>query len=113
MLTSIIDAYKRHSIYTRTRRELENLSDRELYDLGVDRSEINELAYETTYGEELKTNFKYFRNFFKVKTEKNKIDEYLAESVSVIDLENRIKNIDRGLAPWQIQNRSFVQSWGQ
>jgi uncharacterized protein YjiS (DUF1127 family) len=111
MLKAIIVAYKRHSIYTRTLKELERLSDKELYDLGLDRSKITSLAYEVTYGKELKSDFKPFWNFFKVKTEKNKIEEYLADSENLVDLENRIKAMDRGLAPWQVQSRSFAHSW--
>jgi uncharacterized protein YjiS (DUF1127 family) len=113
MLKAIVVAYKRHLIYTRTLKELERLSDRELYDLGIDRSEVAKLAHEATYGEELKFDFKPFLNLFKVKTEKNKIDEYLADSASIVDLENRIKAMDRGLAPWQIQSRSVAHGWIQ
>lgn len=113
MLKAIMIAYKRHLIYTRTLKELESLSDRELYDLGIDRSEITRLAHEATYGEEVKFEFNLFRNFFKVKTEKAKIDEYLAESTNLVDLENRIKAIDRGNAPWQIQSKAFLQGWAQ
>jgi uncharacterized protein YjiS (DUF1127 family) len=113
MLKAIMVAYKRHLIYTRTLKELECLSDRELYDLGIDRSEVAKLAHEATYGTEIKFDFKPFRNFFKVKTEKNKIDEYLADSASIVDLENRIKAMDRGIAPWQVRARNFSQSWVQ
>ncbi len=111
MLKAIIVAYKRHLIYTRTLKELERLSDRELYDLGVDRSDIIRLAHEATYGEEIKFEFKPFRDFFKVKTEKTKMDEYLADSANIVDLENRLKELDRGLAPWQVQARIFAKGW--
>lgn len=111
MLKALVTAYKRHLIYTRTLKELERLSDRELYDLGVDRSDIIRLAHEATYGEDIKFEFKPFRDFFKVKTEKNKIDEYLAEATNTVDLENRLRNIDRGLAPWQMQARMFAKGW--
>jgi uncharacterized protein YjiS (DUF1127 family) len=111
MLKAIVVAYKRHLIYTRTLKELERLSDRELYDLGVDRSDIIRLAHEATYSEEIKFEFKPFRDFFKVKTEKNKMDEYLADSANIVDLENRLKELDRGLAPWQVQARIFAKGW--
>jgi uncharacterized protein YjiS (DUF1127 family) len=111
MLKAIIVAYKRHSIYTRTLKELERLSDKELYDLGLDRSKITSLAYEVTYGKELKSDFKPFWNFFKVKTEKNKIEEYLADSANLVDLENRIKAMDRGLAPWQVNGKIYTQGF--
>jgi hypothetical protein len=55
--------------------------------------------------------FKILANFFRVKTEKQKIDEYLAESISVEDVENRIRLIDRGQAPWQLHARAFSQGW--
>lgn len=111
MLKAIVVAYKRHLIYTRTLKELERLSDRELYDLGVDRSDIIRLAHEATYGEDIKFEFKPFRDFFKVKTEKTKMDEYLADSANIVDLENRLKELDRGLAPWQVQARIFAKGW--
>ncbi len=39
------------------------------------------------------------------------IEEYLADSISLEDVENRIKAIDRGQAPWQINARSISQGW--
>lgn len=57
--------------------------------------------------------FRSLINFFHVKTEKQKIDEYLEESVSLEDLENRIRTIDRNCAPWQIEARAFLQGWAQ
>ena len=113
MIKSLINAYRKHMIYRATYNELLKLSDHELYDLGIDRSQVEQVAIEAAYGEEPKLEFNLFRNFFKVKTEKDKIDEYLSESVNTIDLENRLKNIDRGLAPWQIQNKLFSQMWAQ
>ena len=57
--------------------------------------------------------FKILANFFRVKTEKQKIDEYLAESISVEDVENRIRLLDRSQAPWQLHARAFSQGWAQ
>ena len=48
---------------------------------------------------------------FGTKSEKQKIEEYLAESISLEDVENRIKTIDRGQAPWQINARAISQGW--
>lgn len=50
-------------------------------------------------------------NFFKAKTEKEMINEYLSDSISIEDLENRIRMIDRGEAPWQIHTRTLSQGW--
>jgi hypothetical protein len=55
--------------------------------------------------------FRTLANFFRVKTEKQKIDEYLADSISVEDVENRIKMIERGQAPWQLHARTLSQGW--
>lgn len=55
--------------------------------------------------------FKSLINFFKIKTEKQKIDEYLAESISIEDVENRIRILERGQAPWQLNARAFSQGW--
>ena len=53
--------------------------------------------------------FSYFKTLFNKKTEKDIIDAYLADSVDLVDLENRIRKIDRNEAPWQIKaNQSFA-----
>jgi hypothetical protein len=57
--------------------------------------------------------FKTLANFFKSKTEKQRIDEYLADSISVEDVENRIRLLERGQAPWQINARAISQGWAQ
>ena len=106
-------AYKRHLMYTKTLKELSNLSNRELYDLGIDRSDIERVASGATDLKEEKNEFNFFKNLFKVKTEKNKIEDYLADSANIVDLENRLKTLDRGLAPWQIQGRSFIENWSK
>lgn len=109
MLKAIIAAYKKHAVYMATYRELSRLTNRELYDIGLDRYEIESIAKESAYGIDATSSFSYIFKFFKVKTENQKRDEYLAESVSIMDLENRIKSIDRGLAPWQINGKSYAQ----
>jgi uncharacterized protein YjiS (DUF1127 family) len=111
MLKAMILAYKRHTVYRATYRELAALSNKELYDLGIDRSMIEEVAMEATYGKEPKPSFNLFSDIFKAKTSKDKIEEYLSESENMVDLENRIKAIDRGLAPWQIRERNFANGW--
>jgi len=54
---------------------------------------------------------KMFSKLLKGKTEKDLISEYLAESVDIVDLENRLRRIERGQAPWQTQSRSYLQGW--
>ena len=43
--------------------------------------------------------------------EKEQIEKWLAESVSLSDLERRQKMIDRGQAPWQIQANNNLRGW--
>lgn len=111
MLKAIIAAYKEYSLYRTTYNELSRLSNRELYDLGIDRSEIEIVARGVTYEtpEPKKTDF--FTTLFKANTEKDRVEEYLADSADLVDLENRIKIIDMGLAPWQLRNKTLVQGW--
>lgn len=52
-----------------------------------------------------------FRDWFKTKTDRDRIDEYLADSADLVDLENRLKQIDRNEAPWQIQNKIVLGGW--
>jgi len=44
------DAWARYSLYSTTLNELRDLSDRELADLGLARSNLRSIAYETAYG---------------------------------------------------------------
>lgn len=44
MISRLASALKRQSAYRRTRNELGRLSDRDLQDLGIGRSEINSVA---------------------------------------------------------------------
>lgn len=52
-----------------------------------------------------------FKNLFKVRTEKDNIDEYLADSSDLADLENRIRRIDRQEAPWQTKSNQNLVGW--
>jgi uncharacterized protein YjiS (DUF1127 family) len=110
MIRKLINAYKKHMIYRATYNELARLTEKELYDLGIDRSQIEKVALEATYGSEEKIEFNFFKDLFKVKTEKDRINEYLSDAVNTVDLENRLRNVDRGLAPWQIRARNFSQN---
>ena len=40
----------RHAVYRRTRAELETLTDRDLSDLGIHRSDVRRIAYQAAYG---------------------------------------------------------------
>lgn len=113
MLKAILAAYREHCLYRTTYNELSRLSNRELYDLGIDRSEIEIVARGVTYGTavEEKPKVDFYTKLFKANTEQNRIDEYLADSSDLVDLENRIKNVDKGLAPWQTRNKTIAQGW--
>jgi uncharacterized protein YjiS (DUF1127 family) len=50
MLKSIIKAFEQKSLYRQTRAQLHNLSDRELYDIGINRASINSIAYAISLG---------------------------------------------------------------
>lgn len=110
MIKALIDAYRKHAVYRQTYKELASLTDYELRDLGIHRSQIEELAREGVYGKEKPIDA--LKKIFITKTEKHIIDEYLADSANTVDLENRLRNIERGLAPWQIRARNFAQNWG-
>lgn len=43
--------------------------------------------------------------------EKERINAYLEESTSLVDLEIRQRKIDRGEAPWQNRNRPIYSGW--
>ncbi len=53
----------------------------------------------------------YLRSLFSVKTEKDRIDAYLADSSDLADLENRIRGIDRNEAPWQVKANQNLTGW--
>jgi hypothetical protein len=48
---------------------------------------------------------------FSVKTEKDRIDAFLADSSDLADLENRIRVIDRNEAPWQVKANQNLTGW--
>lgn len=48
--TGITAALRQRQVYLNTLRELNNLSDRDLADLGIRRAAITEIAYEAAYG---------------------------------------------------------------
>ena len=52
-----------------------------------------------------------FKNLFKARTEKDRIEEYLADAVNLVDLENRIRRIDRHEAPWQVRANQNLTGW--
>ena len=52
-----------------------------------------------------------FKNWFKRRTQKDIIHDYLADSISLEDLERRQRLIDRGEAPWQIQANANLKGW--
>jgi uncharacterized protein YjiS (DUF1127 family) len=113
MLKAIISAYRKHAIYRTTYKELSSLPDKELRDIGIDRSDIENIARESAYGEVVEPTKKVglLDTLFKAKTDKNRMEEYLSEAENLVDLENRIRAIDHGLAPWQIRNKNFAASW--
>jgi uncharacterized protein YjiS (DUF1127 family) len=113
MIKAMISAYRKHATYRSTYKELSKLSDHELDDLGIGRYMIETVAKEAAYGKEKTSNFNLFKLLFEGKTEKDVINEYLSESANTIDLENRLRNVERGLAPWQIRARNFSQGWAQ
>jgi uncharacterized protein YjiS (DUF1127 family) len=111
MLKAIISAYKKHALYRATYRELYRLTDKELLDIGIDRCEIDTIARETAYGKETGSLLDLVKESMSVRTEKKRIEEYLADSANLVDLENRIKEVDLGNAPWQKRAKMFSQGW--
>lgn len=51
------------------------------------------------------------KNWLYQDQEKIKINEYLSESVDMADLERRIRQIDRGQAPWQKNSINRARGW--
>lgn len=51
------------------------------------------------------------KRMLKPSTEQQKIEEWLADSASLIELEYRQRMIDRGQAPWQIQANNNLRVW--
>lgn len=52
-----------------------------------------------------------FKNWFKKTTEKELIEQYLADSASLADVERRQRLISRGEAPWQLRARQNLKGW--
>jgi hypothetical protein len=52
-----------------------------------------------------------FRGLTTVRTEKERVEEYLADSASLEDLERRQRLINRGEAPWQIHANANLRGW--
>jgi hypothetical protein len=52
-------------------------------------------------------------NFLRVKTDKDRAEEYLADASNLVDLENRLRQIDRNQAPWQIKASRYNRCWVQ
>jgi hypothetical protein len=55
------------------------------------------------------------RNMFKdvlgTRSEKQYVEEYLADSISLEDLERRQRSISRGEAPWQLRANQNLKGW--
>ena len=43
--------------------------------------------------------------------EQERIEQWLADSASLADLERRQRMIDKGQAPWQIQANNNLRGW--
>lgn len=55
--------------------------------------------------------FQKFLSWSHRDSEKERINAYLEESISLVDLEIRQRKIDRGEAPWQNRNRPIYSGW--
>ena len=53
IFAALREGLQRYRIFTRTRRELNELSSRELADLGISRSGITRVALEAAYGKDV------------------------------------------------------------
>lgn len=54
---------------------------------------------------------KFLKSLFAKKDTKTIIEEYLADSISLEDLERRQRMIERNQAPWQVQNQLNLKQW--
>jgi hypothetical protein len=53
---------------------------------------------------------RFFANFFTTRDYQKEVTEaYLAEATDLADLERRMRQMDRGQAPWQINNN--LRGW--
>lgn len=119
MIRKIQNWLTARAAYMQTYRELSNMSDRELYDIGIDRGMIPEIANQATYGKVVeepatKSLVAAITDFFKVKhkpTEKDRVYAWLSESSDIVDLERRLKMLDLQQAPWQTTSNRNLQGW--
>lgn len=118
MIRTIQNWLTARAAYAQTYRELSAMSDRDLYDIGIDRGMIPEIAHQSTYGiKEAAPAFNLLETvleFFKAKTpvtEKDRVYAWLSESSDVVDLERRLKMLDLNQAPWQIAANRNLQGW--
>ncbi len=55
---------------------------------------------------------KFFsKNSSKVSWQQRQVEQYLSESIDLADVERRQKEIERGLAPWQIKQNLNLSVW--
>ena len=52
-----------------------------------------------------------FKDLLNTRTEKQFVEEYLADSISLEDLERRQRSISRGEAPWQLRANQNLKGW--
>lgn len=52
-----------------------------------------------------------FKDLFNSRDERQFVEEYLADSISLEDLERRQRMISRGEAPWQIRANQTSKGW--
>lgn len=52
-----------------------------------------------------------FKDILGTRSEKQYVEEYLADSISLEDLERRQRSISRGEAPWQVRANQNLKGW--
>jgi hypothetical protein len=52
-----------------------------------------------------------FKDVLNTRSEKQFVEEYLADSIILEDLERRQRSISRGEAPWQIRANQNLKGW--
>lgn len=52
-----------------------------------------------------------FKDVLNTRSEKQFVEEYLADSISLEDLERRQRSISRGEAPWQVRANQNLKGW--
>lgn len=52
-----------------------------------------------------------FKDVLGTRSEKQFVEEYLADSISLEDLERRQRSISRGEAPWQQRANQNLKGW--